>query len=127
MRIIDFLKATPVRRQTAIKASLKHLAAIKTLLQSYALARLTVRFGFKVLKAKNHKGDWTYAPKKGDTTADAVVKIMGNKIAEQCQWKTWSTSLPESPDSRRSDEKKDMNVEKYYIFEAFLPAPTCGM
>lgn len=127
VRIIDFLKNIPVRRQTAIKASTKHLANIKTLLQAYALARPAVRFGIKILKVKSHKYNWSYAPKKGDGIPDAVIKALGNKVAEHCHWKFWSIPLPESLGFTSLEEKNDAEANESFTIEAFLPVPKCGM
>lgn len=127
VRIIDFFKTIPVRRQTAIKISAKHLVNIKTLLQAYALARPAVRFGIKILKAKSHKCNWSYAPMNGDGIPDAVIKAVSNKVAEHCHWKVWPMPLLNSLGFESSDEKAGVEVNESYTIEAFLPVPKCGM
>lgn len=126
VRVVDFLRSLPVRRQTAMKTSAKSLADIKLLLQAYTLARPFVRFSMKVVKAKTEKGNWMYAPKIGDCIPDAVVKIFGKRLADQCQWNVWSSS------SRRSkvtltDDGDEADSHASYTIEAFLPTPKYGM
>ena len=55
-------------------------------MQAYAFARPTTRFSLRILKAKNDKGNWTYAPKPGANTADAAFNIVGRDCASQCEW-----------------------------------------
>jgi DNA mismatch repair ATPase MutL len=86
VRIKDFLKSIPVRKQTALKNASKTLSAIKTLLQSYAFARGTVRFSLKVLKSKNDKANWQYSPvDHADSLREAAVKIIGKDAAGRCE------------------------------------------
>lgn len=86
VKITDYMKALAVRRQTALKNAEKCLKKIKYTLQSYAFARPHVRMSLRVLKAKNSKGDWTYAPKPGGNAEDAAFKIVGAACASQCTW-----------------------------------------
>ena len=86
IRIKDFLKSIPVRKQRALKIASKTLSAIKKLLQSYAFARGTVRFSLKVLKGKNDKANWQYSPvDHADNLRDAAVKIIGKDAAGRCE------------------------------------------
>ena len=116
IRIVDYLKAIPVRRQTALKTAAKTLANIKRLLQAYCLARPKVKFSLKVLKAKTEKDNWMYAPKAEATTFDAVTKVFGKKVTDQCEWKSWSTI-----DAKAQGLKQDI-----YKFECVLPGLKCG-
>ncbi|KAI4178567.1 MAG: hypothetical protein LQ346_007404, partial [Caloplaca aetnensis] len=59
IRVTEFLKGLPVRRQTALKDATKQLAKVKRTLQAYAFARPSVRLSLKVLKAKSDKNNWT--------------------------------------------------------------------
>jgi DNA mismatch repair protein MutL len=86
VKITDFIKSNPVRRQVALKHTDQTLKRIKNLLQSFAFARPHVRFSLKVLKAKNDKGNWMYAPKVGGNAEDAAFKIVGAACASQCTW-----------------------------------------
>jgi hypothetical protein len=87
VRATDFFNSLPVRKQTALKAAPKTLAKIKHILQAYALARPTIRFSLKVLKAKTDKGNFLYAPKAGASSVkDAASKIFGNNCTSQCSW-----------------------------------------
>lgn len=60
------------------------LQAIKALLYSFAFARPNVRFSLKVLKAKNDKGNWTYAPSPKDSLVEVASKIVGQDSASAC-------------------------------------------
>ena len=87
VRVECLFKGLPVRKQTALKGASKCLAKTKRMLQSYALARPTVRFSLKVLKAKNEKDNWMYAPKTGAEPSDAAFKVVGKDCAIQCELK----------------------------------------
>ncbi|KAF2831313.1 hypothetical protein CC86DRAFT_443052 [Ophiobolus disseminans] len=82
----QFFEIIPVRKQTAIKNSAKCLAKIRRLMQAYALARPAIRFRLHVLKAKNNKSDFIYAPKVSLNLEDAVLKVIGKDCALQCDW-----------------------------------------
>lgn len=69
-----------------MKTSAKDLAKIRRLMQAYAFARQAVRFRLQVLKAKNEKGDFNYAPKANSYLGDAVFKVVGKDCATQCEW-----------------------------------------
>ncbi|KAI4716858.1 hypothetical protein E4T48_06948 [Aureobasidium sp. EXF-10727] len=86
VRIVNFLKNQPVRKQVALKAAPKTLTKIKQLLQSYAFARPATRLSLKVMKAKNDKDNWTYAPKIGSGIEDTAFKVVGKPCASQCTW-----------------------------------------
>jgi DNA mismatch repair ATPase MutL len=86
VRTTDFFKHLPVRKQNALKHSGKWLAKIRRLMQAYALARPSVRFNLRVLKAKSNKGDFVYAPKKDANVEDVVFKVIGKDCALQCDW-----------------------------------------
>lgn len=86
VRITDFIKANPVRRQVALKSVDACLKKIKRLLQKYAFARTNVRLSLTVIKAKNKKDDWVYAPKLNRSVEDAAFKIVGSACASACMW-----------------------------------------
>ncbi|CAD0081862.1 unnamed protein product [Aureobasidium vineae] len=86
VRIANFLKNQPVRKQVALKAAPKTLTKTKHLLQSYAFARPATRLSLKVMKAKNDKDNWTYAPKIGNGIEDTAFKVVGKPCASQCTW-----------------------------------------
>ncbi|KAI4604520.1 hypothetical protein J4E80_011074 [Alternaria sp. BMP 0032] len=86
VKVAKFLEFIPVRKETAIKNSAKTLAKIRRLIQAYALARPTIRFRLRVLKAKNSNGDFVYAPKADAKIEDAVLKVIGKDCALQCDW-----------------------------------------
>ncbi|KAJ5140891.1 DNA mismatch repair protein C-terminal [Penicillium atrosanguineum] len=84
LRVTDFLKYIPVRRQTALKDATKTLTRIKKLLQAYAFAHPVLRFSIKVLKAKNENNNWTYAPSADTEIVDAAIKIVGRDVTACC-------------------------------------------
>ncbi|KAL8721993.1 MAG: hypothetical protein Q9225_001428 [Loekoesia sp. 1 TL-2023] len=125
VRVTDFLKNLPVRRQTALKDSTKQLMKIKRNLQAYAFARPSVRLSLKVLKAKNEKGNWVYAPKSGANVSDAAVKIVGKKVSDQCQWVIWEPDKRSTPvaTSISGTTKQSTNSDTTYKMEALIPKP----
>ncbi|KAF2869505.1 hypothetical protein BDV95DRAFT_596496 [Massariosphaeria phaeospora] len=106
VKITDFFKSFPVRKQDALKHSSKWLAKIRRLMQSYAFARPTVRFGLRVLKAKSDKVNFTYAPKPTANVEDVAFKVIGRECASQCEWTALETDG--------------------YEIHAFLPKPTAS-
>ncbi|KAK5172246.1 uncharacterized protein LTR77_003884 [Saxophila tyrrhenica] len=86
IKVTDFIKSHPVRRQVALKATEKTLKKIKQLLQSDAFARPQTRIALRILKAKHDKGNWMYAPKPGGNAEDAAFKVVGAACASQCTW-----------------------------------------
>ncbi|KAI9835741.1 MAG: hypothetical protein M1819_001919 [Sarea resinae] len=117
IRITDFLKSLPVRRQTSLKIVSKTLSRTKDLLQAYAFARPTVRFSLRVLKAKTEKGNWTYAPKASVLVPDAVLNIMGKDVASQGRLVTysWDDQTPTEGGIYSQEHERQK-----FIIEAFL-------
>lgn len=111
VRVSDFLKTIPVRRQTALKQAVKTLTRIKRLLFDYAFARPTVKFTFKVLKSKSElKDNWVFAPCKDASNLHVLAsKIVGKDIAAQCR--------QESISSEEND----------YTIDALMVRPGAGM
>ncbi|KAK4499453.1 hypothetical protein PRZ48_009968 [Zasmidium cellare] len=103
VKITDFIKANPVRRQVTLKNADACLKKIKRCLQAYAFARPNVRYSLRVLKAKNTKGDWVYAPKLNGNIEDAAIKLIGSACASQCLWSVLE--------------------HEGFSFQAFLPRP----
>lgn len=125
IRVTEFLKGLPVRRQTALKDATKQLAKVKRTLQAYAFARPSVRLSLKVLKAKSDKNNWTYAPKSEASVADAAVKIIGKRASDQCQWTVWCSDSPSIPTASDSTELPAGSDASYRI-EAFIPKAKNG-
>lgn len=127
VRVGDFLKALPVRRQTALKAPAKLLSKIKKMLHAHALSRPSIRFSLKVLKAKNDKGNWMYAPRSGTKLEaalnDAAIKVVGKKAAEQSAWIDWSSA---SMKNQTTNTVGKATGNEVYRIEAFLPVSACG-
>jgi hypothetical protein len=86
-------------------------------LQSFAFARPQVRFALKVLKAKNDKGNWMYAPKQGGNAEDAAFKIVGAACASQC---TWSVIEQDGFTLQSFLPKSDAIAEKVSNIGAFI-------
>lgn len=93
VRVTDFLKSIPVRRQTAQKQAVKTLPKVKKLLFDYAFARPTVKFSFKVLKSKSDLRDnWTFAPSKDASNLQMLAgKIVGKDVTAQCKQESISS------------------------------------
>lgn len=89
IRITDFLKNIPVRRQTALKSTGKTLPKIKKLLQTYAMCQPSKRLSLRVIKAKNESGNWMYAGGQSASLMDAAMKVVGTDVASQCIVKKW--------------------------------------
>ena len=86
VRVQDFLSRIPVRKQTALKSSNRTTTTIRKLLQAYAFARSEMRFSLKVLKAKNEKANWAFAPSTStDSLTEVASKIVGREVADQCE------------------------------------------
>lgn len=113
VRIQNFLKYIPVRRQAALKGATKCLAKIKTLIQTYAMAQPSKRFSFKVLKAKNENNNWSFAPGPDLALADAAVKVVGRDVASCCTTKQSTSTVNSTSDGSLS--------QATYQVMAFLP------
>ncbi|KAK5045166.1 hypothetical protein LTR84_009499 [Exophiala bonariae] len=112
-RVQGFLHNIPVRKQTALKSTTKTLQAIKTLLHSFAFARPNVRFSLKVLKAKNDKCNWTYAPSPKDSLVEVASKIVGQDIASAC-------------DCHQMCSDDIEGLEKSWSIETLIASPSAG-
>ncbi|KXT08621.1 hypothetical protein AC579_5969 [Pseudocercospora musae] len=84
VRITDFIKNNPVRRQVVLKNAETCLKKIKRTLQAYAFARSRVRLSLRVLKAKDNKAGWIYAPKPNGNAGDVACKVVGAACTQQC-------------------------------------------
>jgi DNA mismatch repair ATPase MutL len=118
LRIQGFLQALPVRKEAAKKAAPKTLASIRKLLYSYAYARPSIRFAFKVLRARNEKANWNYGPKLGSISLqDATAKIAGQEVAAQCELR--SANLPQTI--------SQLTSENVFSVNAVIVRPDAGM
>ncbi|KAI5779871.1 hypothetical protein DFH27DRAFT_657266 [Peziza echinospora] len=91
VRVVDFLKNLPVRRETAIKSSQKYLQHVKKTLVTYALSHPNIRFSLKVLPSPGKtkqtpagESNWVYSPSKA--VPEAVMKIFGKDLVNSCIW-----------------------------------------
>ena len=128
LRITDFLKSIPVRRQAALKDSAKQLAKVKRNLQAYAIARPSVRLSLKILNAKIDKGNWIYAPKSDASVLDAAVKVVGKKVTDQCRWLVWTpnTLTTEARASQGNGTTAEQPTKSTHRVEALLPISDAG-
>ncbi|KXS98886.1 hypothetical protein AC578_10838 [Pseudocercospora eumusae] len=101
VRITNFVRSNPVRRQVVLKNAENCLKKIKRTLQAYAFARSHVRLSLRVLKAKDNKAGWIYAPKPNGNAGDVAFKVVGAACTQQCAWSvlddsgfTYQTFLP---------------------------------
>jgi DNA mismatch repair protein MutL len=117
VKITDFIKSNPVRKQVALKATEKTLKKIKQILQCYAFARPHVRYSLRVLKAKSDRDNWVYAPKPGGNAEDAAFKIVGSACASQC---TWSVVEEHGFTVQAFLPRSDADVHKVSNFGHFL-------
>lgn len=115
VRITEFLKHIPVRRQTVLKSAAKNVTGIKKLLQAYAMARPLMRISLKVLKAKNENNNWMYAPQSTGSFADAAMKIVGTEASSCCEIRKFS-SVP-----------SEQGHESGYQIVSFLPKADTSM
>ncbi|CAZ84270.1 unnamed protein product [Tuber melanosporum] len=117
VRVTDFFKFLPVRRENAIKGAQKSLSKVRTLLQRYYLSHPACRFSLRVLappqKSKAAGGqseDIVYAPSK--SVSEAVMKAVGKEIVATCQWI-----------NTEHEEVTDGSGEQKIGIEAFMPKP----
>ncbi|KAF2716753.1 hypothetical protein K431DRAFT_256917 [Polychaeton citri CBS 116435] len=85
VRIIDFAKPHPVRVKTLLRDADKTLKKIQRTLRAYVFARPQVRVSIRVVKAKNDRLDWTYAPKIDGNIKDFAIGAVGIACATQCR------------------------------------------
>ena len=86
VRIQDFLSRLPVRKQTALKTTTKTITSLRRLLYGYAFARPDTRFALKVLKSKDSKFNWSYAPCLPTAPLSEIAsKIVGKDVSAQCK------------------------------------------
>ncbi|EEH41587.2 hypothetical protein PAAG_03150 [Paracoccidioides lutzii Pb01] len=120
VRVSEFLKFVPVRKQTALKCASKTISRLKKMLIAYALSRPEIRLSLQVLGGKN-QSPWIYAPKK--TISGAVVAAVGPEVISQCIIVAW----PESQDGEAnssSGHKDDSETNPLSIrLVAVVPGP----
>lgn len=119
VRMTDFLKHLPVRRQTALKGAARNLTRIKKLLQAYAMAQPSKRLSLKVLKAKNENNNWAYAPSADASISDAALKVAGTEVSSSCVVKRLSSHITDGNQQRSLDQKD-------YEAIVFLPKKQFG-
>ncbi|EEQ88053.2 hypothetical protein RJZ56_003350 [Blastomyces dermatitidis] len=88
VRISEFLKLVPVRKQIALKSAPKTLNQMKKVLNAYVLSRPEIRLSFKILKTKSDSS-WVYASTENATVSTAMLRVVGAEAISQCTTITW--------------------------------------
>lgn len=88
VRLTELFGRLVVRKQSALKNASTCLSHVKRILKAYALARSSVRFSLWILKSKDVKDSWTYAPAAEPSIEDATAKIIGQSCADNCLYLT---------------------------------------
>ncbi|KAL9617139.1 MAG: hypothetical protein Q9160_008036 [Pyrenula sp. 1 TL-2023] len=131
VKVHDFLHKIPVRRQTALKSPVKTLNNIKKLLQHYAIARPGVRLSVRVLKGKDQKLNWTYAPKQDATISDAAVQVVGQDVCAQCVSKNVTSEDSLTGAVKRQNDtdppEEDVNDGDKTSIDVVLPRDDCDL
>ena len=125
VRVQDFLKHVPVRRQTVLKSSVKILTTIKKLLQSYAFARPHIRFSVKVLKSKDEKHNWMYGATSTATTKDVAAQVGGHRLASECEIET-NVQSQEASEADKNEVDASMIGSTRFRVSALLPKVNAG-
>ena len=134
VRVEKFLQDLPVRRQAAEKISVKTLTKVKRMLQAYALARPHLRLSFKILKAKDRKGDWMF-PKSGafiasplEASFNAAADLFGKKLTSQCKptLSRWSDTGEQIDETMSEQLGPRATRDDAYTMEAILAKSDCG-
>jgi hypothetical protein len=110
----------------ALKMSSKTAIKIKKMLQTYAIARPTVRLFFKVFKSKNDTRNWVYGPTPNANIADAASKVCGSDVAAQCILGNWPNSDAVGAQSESMATATDGESSSNYKIVAYLPSPQAG-
>ncbi|KAH6636743.1 hypothetical protein F5144DRAFT_546815 [Chaetomium tenue] len=125
VRVTNLFSHMPVRSQVTAKEAPRNLARMNELLQSYVLARPTVKLRFTVLKTPNLS--WSYAPAANGDLKAAAIQLFGTELASQCIFETSPSEMTQGDDKTSGSEnvlncppKEGTRV----IFEALLPRPT---
>ncbi|KAH8889505.1 hypothetical protein GQ53DRAFT_748206 [Thozetella sp. PMI_491] len=112
---------TPVRRRLFEKEAGKSLANIRTLVQSYALARRNIRLSFKV--SKNAKMSWQYASKRETDLREAVLLVFGSSLVSQCIISHFprTENQGEGHDGTILGARRRFHGQHIFEFEACIP------
>ncbi|KAF8469719.1 histidine kinase-like ATPase [Kalaharituber pfeilii] len=131
VRIKDFLKRLPVRREAALKSISRHQSEIRKMLIKYALSHPNIRFSLKivpgpgVVKTKMEAGDnWVYSPSK--TVQEAVMKIFGKEMVAAGVWvgrKSWGGGEEGETEGEEEEERNRHQRKPKVEVEAFLIKP----
>jgi DNA mismatch repair protein MutL len=122
----DLFAHLPVRLEATVKEAPRHLAKMKELLYSYALARHRIRLRFVVPKTPTLS--WSYAPAAHGGVREAAMQLFGTELASQCIFEISPSRSPEAPSSNRLNGlDASTNRETGPVFEALLPKPSADV
>jgi len=129
--VTSFMYELPVRKKIFEKESVKTLAKIRQLMLAFALARPSIRFSLKVLKASKYS--WTFSPRSNDGIKEAVSQVIGRDTSNQCiemgfafsESRLKATTDPVTdevpkPNSTLTGDHLDSDL---FTLEAFIPKP----
>lgn len=122
--VLKFLEKIPVRKQTMLKTAPKTLVKIKELLQAYALARPSVRFSLKIMKAA--KGSWSFVPRLNDGIKEAVSQVIGRDAAAQCVEKSLVFSGVRAGEDSSEEDGHQLPDSQFRV-EIFAPKPDADL
>jgi DNA mismatch repair protein MutL len=118
VRVCDLFSRLPVRAQVTVKEAPKIQAKLKSLLQSYALARPQIKFSFKVLGRPTL--GWSAASSQTLSMRDTISRVLSRDLASQClEWPTPGSTTERLPLTQHG-------IADYKI-EAFLPRPDADL
>lgn len=110
-----------------LKIASKTIMNIKKMLQTYAIARPSVRLSIRVLKGKGDAGNWVYGPTPKATVVDAASKVAGPDVAAQCILRAWPNEDGEAEKGiGQMAATTDGEIPSNYKLVAYLPSPKAG-
>ena len=109
--VLKFMYNLPVRRTTLEKEAPKTLSRINQLLRSYALARPSIRFGFKI--TNGGRGAWSFVPHPRGGIREAISAVIGRDAAMECIEKSVASSEKQTTNSTVpfGDQKTESSVD----------------
>ncbi|EER45144.1 DNA mismatch repair protein [Histoplasma capsulatum H143] len=122
VRVYEFLRFVPVRKQRALKSTSKTLNRMKKVLNAYVLSRPEIRLSFKILKSKNDSS-WIYASNKHPTVSTAMLRVIGAEAISQCTTITWPQIQDERDDSLSGSVERNESIHPVIRLVATIPKP----
>lgn len=114
VHVASLFDCMPARRQHILREKVRAMSAIKRLLQSYAMARPSLKLSLKVVDDGSQA--WRYSPTLTRTVHEAALQLFGRKITANCAHVVF-------PVLNQADGCK----ESGYVLDAFAPKPGCDV